>query len=100
MSSRPASTVHSNAFAAALAALGVSARRSCGARSAKLPAVLHRGDGRVEDRRDRLSPLNPTYTERELEASLDSTGARTVVTLTPFYAARQGASRRGRGPHA
>src|SRR5262245_44427966 len=31
-------------------------------------------------------PVNPTYTERELEATLDSTGAIIVVTLTPFYA--------------
>jgi long-chain acyl-CoA synthetase len=30
-------------------------------------------------------PLNPTYSERELEQSLDSTRAETVVTLTPFY---------------
>ncbi len=30
-------------------------------------------------------PLNPTYTERELEAALTSTGATVVVALTPFY---------------
>jgi long-chain acyl-CoA synthetase len=29
--------------------------------------------------------LNPTYSERELELALASTGAETVVTLTPFY---------------
>jgi long-chain acyl-CoA synthetase len=29
--------------------------------------------------------VNPTYTERELEQVLASTGAETVVTLTPFY---------------
>src|SRR5687768_14219366 len=29
--------------------------------------------------------VNPTYSERELEQVLDSTGAETVVTLTPFY---------------
>src|SRR5688500_17019105 len=29
--------------------------------------------------------LNPTYSERELEAALDSSRASTVVTLTPFY---------------
>ena len=29
--------------------------------------------------------LNPTYSEREIEAALDSTRASTVVTLTPFY---------------
>jgi long-chain acyl-CoA synthetase len=31
-------------------------------------------------------PLNPTYSEREMEQALDSTRAETVVTLTPFYA--------------
>jgi long-chain acyl-CoA synthetase len=31
------------------------------------------------------SPINPTYTEREVEAALQATGAQTVVTLTPFY---------------
>ena len=30
-------------------------------------------------------PLNPTYSERELELALDATRADTVVTLTPFY---------------
>jgi long-chain acyl-CoA synthetase len=30
-------------------------------------------------------PLNPIYSERELEAALDSTRAEVVVTLTPFY---------------
>jgi long-chain acyl-CoA synthetase len=30
-------------------------------------------------------PLNPTYSEREIEQALDSTRAETVVTLTPFY---------------
>ena len=29
--------------------------------------------------------VNPTYTERELEQVLHSTGAEVVVTLTPFY---------------
>ena len=29
--------------------------------------------------------LNPTYSERELELALASTGAETVVSLTPFY---------------
>ncbi|OFW04439.1 MAG: AMP-dependent synthetase [Acidobacteria bacterium RIFCSPLOWO2_02_FULL_68_18] len=30
-------------------------------------------------------PLNPIYTERELESALTSSGASTVVALTPFY---------------
>jgi long-chain acyl-CoA synthetase len=29
--------------------------------------------------------VNPTYTDREIEHALDSTGAETVVVLTPFY---------------
>jgi len=32
-----------------------------------------------------VCPINPTYTEREIEAALQGTGAETVVTLTPFY---------------
>jgi long-chain acyl-CoA synthetase len=30
-------------------------------------------------------PLNPTYTEREIEAALETARVGTVVTLTPFY---------------
>ena len=30
-------------------------------------------------------PLNPTYTERELESALNATTVETVVVLTPFY---------------
>ena len=33
-----------------------------------------------------VHPLNPTYSERELEMALASTAAETVVALTPFYA--------------
>ena len=33
-----------------------------------------------------VAPLNPTYTERELETALKANGAEVVVTLTPFYA--------------
>jgi long-chain acyl-CoA synthetase len=32
-----------------------------------------------------VCPINPTYTERELESALTANGAETVVTLTPFY---------------
>src|SRR5258705_354721 len=32
-----------------------------------------------------VCPVNPTYTERELEHALKANGAGTVVTLTPFY---------------
>jgi long-chain acyl-CoA synthetase len=30
-------------------------------------------------------PLNPTYSERELQQTLESTAADVVITLTPFY---------------
>jgi long-chain acyl-CoA synthetase len=32
-----------------------------------------------------VCPVNPTYSERELEVALAANGAETVVTLTPFY---------------
>jgi long-chain acyl-CoA synthetase len=32
-----------------------------------------------------LVPLNPIYTEQELEGALARTGAETIVVLTPFY---------------
>ncbi|MDP9209735.1 MAG: AMP-binding protein, partial [Actinomycetota bacterium] len=32
-----------------------------------------------------LVPLNPIYTEQELEGALRRTGAETIVVLTPFY---------------
>ena len=32
-----------------------------------------------------LVPLNPIYTEQELEGALGRTGAETIVVLTPFY---------------
>jgi long-chain acyl-CoA synthetase len=32
-----------------------------------------------------LVPLNPIYTEQELEGALTRTGAETIVVLTPFY---------------
>lgn len=33
-----------------------------------------------------VAPLNPMYTERELECALQRCGAETAVVLTPFYA--------------
>jgi long-chain acyl-CoA synthetase len=33
-----------------------------------------------------VAPMNPLYTERELEYSLNEIGAETVIVLTPFYA--------------
>jgi long-chain acyl-CoA synthetase len=74
----------SDAFAAALAGLGVAKGDRvalllpncpqfliCELGAWKAGAVLH--------------PLNPIYTEQELEAALRRTGAETIVVLTPFY---------------
>jgi len=33
-----------------------------------------------------VAPLNPLYTEHELERALNECGAQTIVVLTPFYA--------------
>jgi long-chain acyl-CoA synthetase len=74
----------SDAFAAALAGLGVAKGDRvalllpncpqfliCELGAWKAGAVLH--------------PLNPIYTEQELEGALRRTGAETIVVLTPFY---------------
>ena len=74
----------SDAFAAALAGLGVAKGDRvalllpncpqfliCELGAWKAGAVVH--------------PLNPIYTEQELEAALRRTGAGTIVVLTPFY---------------
>ena len=74
----------SDAFAAALAGLGVAKGDRvalllpncpqfllCELGAWKAGAVVH--------------PLNPIYTEQELQVALGRTGAETVVVLTPFY---------------
>jgi long-chain acyl-CoA synthetase len=74
----------SDAFAAALAGLGVAKGDRvalllpncpqfliCELGAWKAGAVIH--------------PLNPTYTEQELEGALRRTRAETIVVLTPFY---------------
>ena len=33
-----------------------------------------------------VCPINPTYSERELESALQANGAEAAITLTPFYA--------------
>lgn len=74
----------SDAFAAALIALGVKQ----GDRAALLlpncpQAVIGQlgtwGAGAI------VAPLNPLYTARELEQALNECGAETAVVLTPFY---------------
>ena len=74
----------SDAFAAALAALGV---RPCDRVALLLPNcpqffVAQFG---VWKAGGLVVPVNPMYSERELEAALVSTGASLVVALTPFY---------------
>ena len=74
----------SDAFAAALAGLGVARGDRvalllpncpqfliCELGAWKAGAVVH--------------PLNPIYTEQELQGALARTGAETIVVLTPFY---------------
>jgi long-chain acyl-CoA synthetase len=74
----------SDAFAAALAGLGVAKGDRvalllpncpqfliCELGAWKAGAILH--------------PLNPIYTEQELQGALQRTGAETIVVLTPFY---------------
>jgi long-chain acyl-CoA synthetase len=74
----------SDAFAASLAGLGVAKGDRvalllpncpqfllCELGAWKAGAVVH--------------PLNPIYTEQELQAALGRTGAETIVVLTPFY---------------
>ena len=74
----------SDAFAAALAAIGVRP----GARVALLlpncPQFFIAEFG-IWKAGAVAVPLNPTYSERELETALSATRASTVVTLTPFY---------------
>src|SRR6185436_6677813 len=74
----------SNAFAAALAALGVRRGDRVALILPNCPQffVAEIGAWKV---RAIVCPINPTYTEREMEAALQANTAETVVTLTPFY---------------
>src|SRR5262245_233172 len=74
----------SNAFAAALAALGVRHGDRVALILPNCPQffVAEIGAWKVGAI---VCPINPTYTEREIEAALRGNGAETVVTLTPFY---------------
>ena len=40
-----------------------------------------------------VHPLNPIYTEPELQGALGRTGADTIVVLTPFYGRSRRSSR-------
>src|SRR5262245_13122264 len=74
----------SSAFAAALAALGVGHGDRVALILPNCPQffVAEIGAWKVGAI---VCPINPTYTEREIEAALQGNGAETVVTLTPFY---------------
>jgi long-chain acyl-CoA synthetase len=74
----------SNAFAAALAALGVRHGDRIALILPNCPQFLVAEIGAWKVGAV-VCPINPTYTEREMEAALQANTAETVVTLTPFY---------------
>ena len=74
----------SDAFAAALARDGVSPADRVALLLPNAPQFLVAEFGAWKAGAI-VAPLNPTYSERELEVALQTTAAETVVTLTPFY---------------
>ena len=74
----------SDAFGAALAAMGVSKGDRVALVLPNCPQFLIAEFG-VWKAGGIVVALNPTYSERELEQALDSTRASLVVVLTPFY---------------
>jgi len=74
----------SDAFAAALAGLGVRHGDRVALVLPNCPQFLTAEFGAWKAGAI-VVPLNPTYTERELEHALAATQARAVVVLTPFY---------------
>jgi long-chain acyl-CoA synthetase len=75
----------SDAFAAALAGLGVAKGDRVAVLLPNCPQFLICELGAWKAGAV-LVPLNPVYTEQELEGALARTGAETIVVLTPFYA--------------
>jgi long-chain acyl-CoA synthetase len=75
----------SNAFAAALAQLGVRKGDRVALLLPNCPQFFIAEFGAWKAGAIVVA-INPTYTERELELTLASTGAETIVVLTPFYA--------------
>jgi long-chain acyl-CoA synthetase len=75
----------SDAFAAALAGLGVAKGDRVALLLPNCPQFLVCELGAWKAGAI-LVPLNPIYTEQELEGALARTGAETIVVLTPFYA--------------
>jgi long-chain acyl-CoA synthetase len=74
----------SNAFAAALVAMGVRKGDRVALVLPNCPQFLVAEFG-IWKAGGITVALNPTYSERELEQALDSTRAMAVVVLTPFY---------------
>ena len=74
----------SDAFAAALAGLGVAPGDRVALLLPNCPQFLI-GELGAWKAGAILVPLNPIYTEQELEGALARTGAETIVVLTPFY---------------
>jgi long-chain acyl-CoA synthetase len=74
----------SDAFAAALAGLGVAKGDRVALLLPNCPQFLICELGAWKAGAI-LVPLNPIYTEQELEGALARTGAETIVVLTPFY---------------
>jgi long-chain acyl-CoA synthetase len=74
----------SDAFAAALAGLGVARGDRVAVLLPNCPQFLVCELGAWKAGAI-LVPLNPIYTEQELEGALARTGAGTIVVLTPFY---------------
>ena len=75
----------STAFAAALEALGVRKGDRVAVLLPNCPQFFVAEFG-IWKAGGVVHPLNPTYSERELESALVSTAVETVVALTPFYA--------------
>ena len=73
----------SDAFAAALAGLGVAKGDRVALLLPNCPQFLI-GELGAWKAGAILVPLNPIYTEQELEGALRRTGAETIVVLTPF----------------
>jgi long-chain acyl-CoA synthetase len=74
----------SNAFAAAVASLGVRPGDRVAVLLPNCPQFMVAQFG-IWKAGGVVVALNPIYSERELQAALESTGAVLAVTLTPFY---------------
>jgi long-chain acyl-CoA synthetase len=74
----------SDAFAASLAGLGVAPGDRVALLLPNCPQFLI-GELGAWKAGAILVPLNPIYTEQELEGALRRTGAETILVLTPFY---------------